>query len=98
LYNDDIKDSFYEELGRDFDQFPRYDMKIILGDFNAKVSRKNISKPTIGKESLHEISNDKGVRVINIATSKNFVLESTKFINTPGPLLRERQTTTLITF
>jgi exonuclease III len=36
---DDVKDNFYEELGRVFDQFPRYDMKILLGDFNAKVGR-----------------------------------------------------------
>jgi hypothetical protein len=34
---DDVKDSFSEELGRVFDQFPRYGMKILLGDFNAKV-------------------------------------------------------------
>jgi hypothetical protein len=34
-----LEDSFYEELGRVFDQFPRYDMKILLGDFNAKVGR-----------------------------------------------------------
>jgi hypothetical protein len=33
--SDDIKDSFCDELGRVFDQFPRYDMKILLGDFNA---------------------------------------------------------------
>jgi exonuclease III len=56
---DDVMDSFYEELGRVFDQFPRYDMKILLGDFNAKVCRENIFKPTIGNESLLEISNDK---------------------------------------
>jgi exonuclease III len=37
---DDVKDSFYEELGRVFDQFPRYDRKIISGDFIAKVGRK----------------------------------------------------------
>jgi hypothetical protein len=30
------------ELGRVFDQFPRYDMKILLGDFNAKVGREDI--------------------------------------------------------
>jgi hypothetical protein len=58
---DDVKDNFYEELGRVFDQFPRYDMKIILADFNAKVGRENIFKPTIGNESLHEISTDNGV-------------------------------------
>jgi hypothetical protein len=43
------KDSFYEEQARVFDQFPRYDMKILLGDFNAKVGREDIFKPTIGE-------------------------------------------------
>jgi hypothetical protein len=76
---DDVKDSFHEELGHVFDQFPRYDMKILLGDFNAKVGRENIFKPTIGNESLHEISNDNGVRVVNFATSKNSVVKSTMF-------------------
>jgi hypothetical protein len=33
---DDVKDSFYEELGRVFHQFAKYDMKILLGDFDAK--------------------------------------------------------------
>jgi hypothetical protein len=39
----------------------KYHMKILLGDFNAKVGREDIFKPTIGNESLHEISNDNGV-------------------------------------
>jgi hypothetical protein len=43
-------------------------MKTLLGDFNAKVGREEIFKPTIGNESLHEISNDNGVRVVNFAT------------------------------
>jgi hypothetical protein len=76
---DDEKDSFYEELRRVFDQFPRYDTKIILGDFNAKVGRENIFKPTIRNESLPEISNDNGVRVVKFATSKNLVVRSTMF-------------------
>jgi hypothetical protein len=59
---DDVKDRFYEEIGRVFDQFLRYDMKILLGHFNAKVGRENIFTPTIGNESLHEIGNDSGVR------------------------------------
>jgi hypothetical protein len=77
--SDDIKDSFYEELGHVFDQFPRYDMKILLGDFNTKVGREDIFKPTIGNESSHEISNDNGVRVVNFATSKNLVAKSNTF-------------------
>jgi hypothetical protein len=33
-------------------------MKILLGDFNDKVGREDIFKPTIGNESLQETSND----------------------------------------
>jgi len=51
-------------------------MKIILGYFNEKVGRENIFKPTIGNESLHQDSNDNGVRIVNFATSKNLVVKS----------------------
>ena len=61
--SDSSKHSFYEELEQAFDHFPKYDMKILLGDFNAKVGRENIFKPTIGNESLHQDSNDNGVRI-----------------------------------
>jgi hypothetical protein len=64
---DDVKDSFYEELEHVFNKFPKYHMKILLEYFNAKVG---IFKPTIGNKSLHEISNDNGVRLVNFATSK----------------------------
>jgi hypothetical protein len=37
-------------------------MKILLGYFNAKLGKEDISKPTIWKEGLHRISNDTGVR------------------------------------
>jgi hypothetical protein len=55
---DDVKDRFYEELEHVFDKFPTDHIKILLRDFNAKVGREDIFKPTIGNESLHEISND----------------------------------------
>jgi exonuclease III len=69
---DDVKDNFYKELEHVFDKFPKYHMKILL-HFNAKVGREDIFKPTIGNESLHENSNDNGIRVVNSATSKNLV-------------------------
>jgi hypothetical protein len=40
-------------------------MKVLLGNFNAKVGREDIFKPTIGNESLHKIGNDNGVRLVN---------------------------------
>jgi endonuclease/exonuclease/phosphatase family metal-dependent hydrolase len=54
-------------------------MKVLLGDFNAKVGREDIFKPTIGNESLHGISDDNGVRLVNIETSKNLRVKSTMF-------------------
>jgi hypothetical protein len=57
-----VKDSFYEEMERAFDKFPKYDMKILLGDFNGKVGREDNFKPTIGNGSLHEFFNDSVVR------------------------------------
>ena len=54
-------------------------MKILLGDFNAKVGRENIFKPTIGNESLHQDSNDNSVRIVSFATLKNLVVKSTMF-------------------
>jgi hypothetical protein len=67
------------ELEQVFDHFPKYHTKILLGDFNAKVGSENILKPTIGQESLHQDSNDNGVRLVNFATSKNLVVKSTMF-------------------
>jgi exonuclease III len=40
--SDDIKDMFCEELEQVFDKFPKYHMKILLGDFNAKAGREDI--------------------------------------------------------
>jgi hypothetical protein len=56
-------------------------MKILLGDFNAKVGRDDIFKPTTGNESLHDISNDNGVTLINFVTSKNLRVKSTMFLH-----------------
>jgi hypothetical protein len=60
---DDVKGSFYEELERLFHKFPKYHTKILLGDFSAKVWWEDFFKPTIWNESLHESSNDNGVRL-----------------------------------
>ena len=38
-----------------FKYLTMYNMIILLGDFNAKLGRKDIFKPTIGNESLHKI-------------------------------------------
>jgi hypothetical protein len=52
---DDVKDSFYEELECVFDKFPNYHMKILSGDFNAKVGREDIFKLTNGNVSVNSM-------------------------------------------
>jgi hypothetical protein len=45
-------------------------VNILVGDFSAKVSRKEMFRQTTGNDSFHEINDGKGVRVINFATFK----------------------------
>jgi exonuclease III len=76
---DDVKDRLYDELECVFDKFHKYHMIILLGDFNTKVGREDISKPTIGNKNLHKTSDYNGVRSVNCPTSKNLRIKSTMF-------------------
>jgi hypothetical protein len=64
-----VKGSFYEELESVIDKFYKYNVNILLGDFNAKVDREYV------------MSNDNGVRLVNSATSKNLRVKSTMFLH-----------------
>jgi hypothetical protein len=54
-------------------------MKILLGDFNAKVGGEDIFKLTTVDESLHEIIHDNGIRLVNFAKYKNLRVKSSMF-------------------
>jgi len=56
--------------------FLKYHMKILLGYFNAKMERERISANRKLEISLHQGSNDNGVRIVNFATSKNLFVTS----------------------
>jgi hypothetical protein len=68
-----------EELEHVFDHVPKYHIRILLGDFKAKLARNYTFKPTIGNDSLRKDSNDNGVRILNFVASKNLLLKSTMF-------------------
>jgi len=100
---DEAKDSFYEELEQVFHHFPKYRMKMLLGDFNKKVGRENIFKATTGQECLLQDSNDNGVRLVKFATTKFWTLRARcsltgTFINTTRPPLILKLTTRLTTY
>jgi hypothetical protein len=60
--------TFYEELQRVFGLFSKYPMRILSGDYTAKLGRDDVFKPTVGNESLHQGTNGNGVRIVNFAT------------------------------
>lgn len=76
---EDEKDLFYEDLERAIAATPSFDMKIVLGDFNAQVGKEPVFSPTIGKHSLHLKTNENGERMIGFAVTRSLVVMSTIF-------------------
>ncbi|XP_055855997.1 uncharacterized protein LOC129919171 [Episyrphus balteatus] len=77
--DDTTKDNFYELLEKTYEQIPSYDIKIVLGDFNAKLGREDIFGSTVGKHSLHDNTSDNGFRLVDFAAGQNVVIASTRF-------------------
>lgn len=59
------KDSIYNELNKVFDKCLRSNIKIILGDFNAKIEKEDILRPTIGKSRFQNRTSENGKSLIN---------------------------------
>lgn len=76
---EEVKNAFYEDLERVYDTLPRHSVKLVIGDMNAKLGQEEEYKPTIGRESLHNTSNDNGTRFVNFATSRDVIISSTYF-------------------
>jgi hypothetical protein len=62
---------FMKNYSKFYYYFPQYHMKILLEDFNAKMGRENIFKPTTGNESLHQDINGNGFNIVNFTTMYN---------------------------
>jgi endonuclease/exonuclease/phosphatase family metal-dependent hydrolase len=68
------KDQFYEQLERTYTQCPSYDIKIIIGDFNAKVGNESWARTAVGGHSLHDEINGNRVRLINFAVHQQMMI------------------------
>jgi len=73
------KDLFYEDVMATLNTIPRRRIQIILGDMNAKIGKETTFRPVIGSHSLHNTSNDNGLRLIDLATERGLVVKSTMF-------------------
>ncbi|KAJ4449339.1 hypothetical protein ANN_00737 [Periplaneta americana] len=74
-----IKEQFYTELENAYDKIPKYDIKIIMGDFNAKVGKARYLELACGEHSLHEETNKNGKMMINFANGTDLTVEETWF-------------------
>ena len=73
------KEELYSLLERTYDSTPTNDIKVIIGDLNAKIGREEIFRDIIGKESLHLTANNNGLRAIDFAMSSNMIISSIHF-------------------
>jgi len=75
----EVKEKFYNLSEQNINKIANSYIKIILGDFNAKVGKEAIYKPTNGNESLHNETNNNRIKMIQFAISKGFNVRSTTF-------------------
>jgi hypothetical protein len=75
------KDQFYEQLQRAYAACPSHDVKLVMGDANAKHNRETLHHLTINKHSLHESTNEKGSRLVDYAAGRQMTIKSTYFMH-----------------
>jgi endonuclease/exonuclease/phosphatase family metal-dependent hydrolase len=78
--NEEIeKEAFYQKVEEVYDACPSNDIKILLGDLNAKVGREEIYQGLIRRHSMHLNTNNNGQRLVEFAAAKNTVVSSICF-------------------
>ena len=68
------KEAFYGELKSCIQECPKNDVKIIVGDLNAKIEQEEEYMLSIGKHSLHRDSNDSWTQLVHLAAALNMVI------------------------
>jgi hypothetical protein len=96
------KEAFYQKVEEIYDSCPSNDIKIVLGNWNAKVGRDEIYQGVIGRHSMNLNTNNNGQRLVDFAAANKMVVSSTcfcikKFINKHGDLQMEKPIIKLIT-
>jgi hypothetical protein len=76
---DPEKDNFYEELQLVTDQIPKSETILVLGDANVNSEKRTYIKKSVGKHTLHELSNRNGKMLLEFATGNNLTVMSTQF-------------------
>ena len=76
---EESKDAFYEQLQAELENTPRHEMKIVMGDLNAKVGADNTAhERSMGREGCGT-SNDNGERLLELCAMHDLVIGGTLF-------------------
>ena len=77
--SEEDKDDFYEQLQTVINTIPKHDIKLIIGDFNAKVREDNTGcEEVMGKHGVG-VRKDKGSRLVDLCDYNNLVITGTCF-------------------
>ena len=79
-------------LADTFDELPWHDIKLLLGDLNAKITSDRYGcEAVIGGESLHSSSNDNGTRLVDFCAGHQHIISGTLY--QPGDIHKGTLTT-----
>ncbi|KAL4125993.1 hypothetical protein QTP88_010225 [Uroleucon formosanum] len=73
------KEDFYTEIELLLEGISNSKIKIVLGDINAKIGKERSFRQTIGTHGLHDMANDNGTKLVDLAIGKGLRVKSTMF-------------------
>ncbi|XP_072400264.1 uncharacterized protein [Diabrotica undecimpunctata] len=73
------KQQFYETLEENAEKIPEEDVLIIIGDCNTQIGKENCLREMAGENSVHDVTNNNGERLCNLAASLNMDISSTRY-------------------
>jgi exonuclease III len=72
-------ETFYGQLERIIEELPRKDMKVVIGDWNAKVGTDNVGwEQVMGRHGYGE-RNERGERLLEFASKNDLLITNTRF-------------------
>jgi exonuclease III len=69
-----VKEQFYNDLQRAYENTAKHDAVLILGDLNAKIGKEQAYSQVSGRHTLHDSSNQNGEMVCNFVIQNNMMI------------------------
>ena len=76
---DAIKDEFVNQLSHECEKAHKYDILILLGNFNSTIGKENFIETVAGKYTLREATSENGKQLGQLAAGRNMIIKSTCF-------------------